>query len=228
MGARRTAPGMGTAWRAVCEPAVAGTAPPGRSPTIAARNFEIGVVRPQLDAAWRRVSYSSLSAAGASDRAASMRRGRPWTRHGRVQRRDGRRGGLEPVDRAAGEAIRHPVPAPTPICSVPSPMADLPAGASFGTLVHAVLETTDPQAADLPAELRCAARSSWPAAAGMHRRQLADGLLPVLRTPLGPIADGLALAGTSRSGTGWRRWTSRFRSAGGDGGDGGRRLDHPG
>ena len=27
---------------------------------------------------------------------------------------------------------------------VPSPMADLPAGAAFGTLVHAVLETTDP------------------------------------------------------------------------------------
>ena len=33
-------------------------------------------------------------------------------------------------------------------------MADLPAGTSFGTLVHAVLETTDPTAADLPAELR--------------------------------------------------------------------------
>ena len=33
-------------------------------------------------------------------------------------------------------------------------MADLPAGTSFGTLVHAVLETTDPQAPDLAAELR--------------------------------------------------------------------------
>ena len=36
---------------------------------------------------------------------------------------------------------------------VPSPMADLPTGAKFGTLVHAVLETSDPFAADLAAEL---------------------------------------------------------------------------
>ena len=31
-----------------------------------------------------------------------------------------------------------------------SPMADLPAGASFGSLVHAVLEHADPQAATWP------------------------------------------------------------------------------
>lgn len=54
-------------------------------------------------------------------------------------------------------------------------MADLPAGAKFGTLVHAVLETADPLAADLGAELRrqiekalglvagrCPGRGNWP------------------------------------------------------------------
>ena len=37
---------------------------------------------------------------------------------------------------------------------VPSPMADLPAGATFGSLVHGVLEHADPEAGDVLAELR--------------------------------------------------------------------------
>ena len=37
--------------------------------------------------------------------------------------------------------------------AVPSPMADLPMGATLGSLVHAVLETADPFAHDLAAEL---------------------------------------------------------------------------
>lgn len=54
-------------------------------------------------------------------------------------------------------------------------MADLPTGAKFGTLVHAVLETSDPFAADLAAELESNIRrhsASWPdiAAAVAPRR----------------------------------------------------------
>ena len=48
---------------------------------------------------------------------------------------------------------------------VPSPMAELPKGAKFGTLVHAVLETADPFAADLAAELEAQIREHsvwWP------------------------------------------------------------------
>ena len=37
--------------------------------------------------------------------------------------------------------------------TVPSPLADFPAGAAFGTLVHTVLEHLDPAADDLTAEL---------------------------------------------------------------------------
>ncbi|WP_028047542.1 UvrD-helicase domain-containing protein [Cellulomonas sp. URHE0023] len=69
-----------------------------------------------------------------------------------------------------------------------SPMADLPAGTLFGTLTHRVLELVDAAAPDLAAEVaaQCAAA---------HAPDLADALLPALRTPLGPLAGGLPLAG---------------------------------
>lgn len=77
---------------------------------------------------------------------------------------------------------------------VPSPMADLPKGAKFGSLVHAVLETADPFAADLEAELasRIGEHSVWwpvdvPAA------DLAAAMVPMHDTPLGPLAGGLTL-----------------------------------
>ena len=97
---------------------------------------------------------------------------------------------------------------------VPSPMADLPAGTSFGTLVHAVLETTDPTAPDLLAELRLRSaeqlarrpagierRASWPTGCCRHcpRRS-------------GPIAAGLRAGEIAGRGTGWPSWTSRSRS----------------
>ena len=75
-------------------------------------------------------------------------------------------------------------------------MADLPVGAAFGTLVHAVFETADLTAADLRAELlRCVHteldRHPTPA---VDPDALADALVPVARTPLGPLAAGRSLA----------------------------------
>lgn len=61
-----------------------------------------------------------------------------------------------------------PLSSPAAGPDVPSPMADLPAGATFGSLVHAVLETADPFAADLAAELEEHIREHsawWPVAA---------------------------------------------------------------
>ncbi|MTD12659.1 AAA family ATPase [Nakamurella sp. YIM 132087] len=77
---------------------------------------------------------------------------------------------------------------------VPSPMADLPTGAAFGTVVHAVLEDLDPDAADPTVPLREAcglqlARAPMP----VLPDDLAAALLPSLRTPLGPLADGRTL-----------------------------------
>ena len=77
-------------------------------------------------------------------------------------------------------------------------MAALPGGAAFGTLVHAVLEDARP---DRGRPRRRAARRSVGAAArpvraGGRRRRASSptALLPVLRTPLGPLADGRTLA----------------------------------
>lgn len=76
---------------------------------------------------------------------------------------------------------------------IPSPMNGLPGGAVFGTLVHAVLEIVDTSAADLAGELAACcedvvARHLSP----IDPNHLAEALLPVLRTPLGPL--GVALA----------------------------------
>jgi exodeoxyribonuclease V beta subunit len=74
-------------------------------------------------------------------------------------------------------------------------MADLPAGATFGSLVHAVLEHADPQAADLRAELRRHVDEQlrwWSVDATPD--ELAEALVPMQHTPLGPLAAGLTLA----------------------------------
>jgi exodeoxyribonuclease V beta subunit len=78
--------------------------------------------------------------------------------------------------------------------AVLSPMADLPAGTLFGTLVHAVLETVDPQAVDLLGELRMRSAEQLTRHPGeVTPDQLAAALLPVMTTPLGALAGGLAL-----------------------------------
>jgi exodeoxyribonuclease V beta subunit len=75
-----------------------------------------------------------------------------------------------------------------------SPMADLPAGAGFGSLVHAVLEHADPEAPDLGAELRDRVVEQlrwWPA--DVTPEQLAAALVPLHETPLGPLVPGHTL-----------------------------------
>ncbi len=77
---------------------------------------------------------------------------------------------------------------------VVSPMAELPAGATFGSLVHAVLEKADPLAPDLAAELETQAREQlgwW--AVDVDASTLAQALVPMHDTPLGPLAEGLTL-----------------------------------
>jgi exodeoxyribonuclease V beta subunit len=73
-------------------------------------------------------------------------------------------------------------------------MADLPSGASLGSLVHGVLELTDPDAPDLRAELVTHAREQlqwWPVA--VDAEQVAEALLPSQHTPLGPLTSGVPL-----------------------------------
>ncbi len=145
---------------------------------------------------WRRVSYSSLSAAGSSGLLIGADAG-PVAGDLGV--------GSEPEHPELADedgTLAAPAGAPDPVAdpmaalrATLSPMADLPVGATFGTLVHAVFETTDPRAADLPGQVRarCAeqvARVGFP----LDLDTLAAALVPVLRTSLGPLAGGLTLA----------------------------------
>ena len=147
-------------------------------PPLAVRTFDRDV-----DTDWRRTSYSALSAAGAPhagapDRVLSEPDDAP----------DLDDADLEPLDDATS---------PEPdleLAAVPSPMADLPVGAEFGSLVHEVLEHTDPAAPDLRAELLAQVeehRAWW--AVEVDAEELADALVAVCDSPLGPLAGGLTL-----------------------------------
>jgi exodeoxyribonuclease V beta subunit len=73
-------------------------------------------------------------------------------------------------------------------------MAALPSGAAFGSLVHGVLEETDPEAQDLHAELVRHIREQlqwWPV--GVAPDELAEAMLPSQLTPLGATASDLRL-----------------------------------
>lgn len=152
------------------------TAPPPTSTEdaspLTARRFDRSV-----DTEWRRTSYSGL-----------------------IRVEDSAHVGSEPEvagkDDEPDEIEIDVVPAPSVTASIRSPMADLPAGATFGSLVHAVLEHTDPDAPDgLEAELRRHVTEQqrwWPVAA--ETDALVAGLMPLHHTPLGPLAGGLTLA----------------------------------
>ncbi len=81
-----------------------------------------------------------------------------------------------------------------PGAEVTSPMSELPGGTTFGSLVHAVLETADPHAADLEEELAAEVDRHlawWPVDAPAD--VIAAALMPAHHTPLGPLASGHTL-----------------------------------
>lgn len=87
--------------------------------------------------------------------------------------------------------------------SRPSPMATLPKGAGFGSLIHAVLEEVDVTADDLAAELHDHVTDQlgrWPVELDVPTT--VSALEAVLTTPLGPLASDLDLATLLRD----RQW----------------------
>jgi exodeoxyribonuclease V beta subunit len=159
---------------------------PGDDRTLAVRRFTRDV-----DTAWRRTSYSSLSAAAAAQ---------------------------TPVPPAVGSEPEEPPKEDEPeltgvvstsslrdasslgssgqATTVASPMAGLPVGATFGSLVHGVLEHADPDADDFEAELRARIDEQlvpWPVT--LDRDELAAALVAVCDSPLGPLAPGATLRG---------------------------------
>lgn len=155
----------------VIEDAVVAPAP-ALPPAPVPRNLDSRHFHRAIDTTWRRTSYSGLI-------------------------RVAQAGGVSSEPDVAGiddEVGDIPLASLVAGPDVPSPMADLPAGATFGSLVHAVLETADPFAADLAAELEAHIREHsgwWPVA--VFPEELAAAMVPMHDTPLGPLAGGLTL-----------------------------------
>ncbi|HSE69873.1 MAG TPA: UvrD-helicase domain-containing protein, partial [Nocardioidaceae bacterium] len=154
-------------------------------PDLSVRTFDRA-----LDTRWARTSYSGLTAGLHEHPPAghvTSEPEEPGVADEPAVLVDGARGDGSPADGPAsgtGEA-GWPV----------SPMAGLPSGAAFGTLVHGVLEEVDFTAPDLASHVAEAC-----SAAGAERflavpaADLAGALVPSLQTPLGPLAGGLRLA----------------------------------
>jgi exodeoxyribonuclease V beta subunit len=145
-------------------------------PAAAAASLSAAELDRTLDTSWRRTSYSALTA-GVHDAAPSI------GSEPEMPEKDD-----EPPTTVATAAAKE-------LHDVVSPMAALPGGTAFGTLVHAVLERVDTTAADLPVEVEAHVRAQLNRVgpAELDAAQLSAALLPALETPLGPIAAGRAL-----------------------------------
>ncbi len=150
---------------------------------LAARHFHR-----RIDTSWRRTSYSALIR-GAAEASTT---GLP---------------GVSSEPEVAGKDDEAPdltealggVDGPDDTTAIVSPMSDMPAGAAFGSLVHAVLEHADPAARDLSGELAAQVREHrvwWPV--DVAADDLAAALVPMYDTPLGPLAKELTLRDIGR------------------------------
>ncbi len=155
---------------------LAGDGPAAELPALGVRSFTRTV-----DAAWRRTSYSSLSAVRAEAVVDAV------TSEPEVVGKDD-----EMLDAPGLDTPLVPRGGSSTDQGLPSPMANLPVGATFGSLVHAVLEHADPAAADFRAELLGhidEQRGWWPVE--LDREELADALVAVCDSPLGGPGSGL-------------------------------------
>ncbi len=158
----------------VGDPSAPVSVPP--APTkVAAPELELAVLARSLDLQWRRTSYTALT--------------RDAHEHPGVS--------SEPdVEIKQDEPAAPPaLPEQADPDAAPSPMADLPGGAAFGTLVHEVLERADLTVDDVEAELtRVAGELLQHRDAGVTAERLGTALVLAVQTPLGPLAHGLSLA----------------------------------
>jgi exodeoxyribonuclease V beta subunit len=136
-------------------------------PTEDSATLSVSSFTRTLDEAWRRTSYSALTSAAHEQALGSE----PDTaikddEHDTAADADaGVDTGMEPPPSAEDR---------------PSRLSGLPGGAAFGTLVHSVLEDPDPAALDE----RCTEAVDRGMVPGVSAAALADGLRPVLHTPL--------------------------------------------
>jgi len=176
-------------------------------PALALRRFDRS-----LDAAWVRTSYSGLvaglhdtpaagPAAGAVVGGALVGGGAATSEAevpGTVDEPEVVSTGTMLLTDLSAEGA--PLDAAQGLTAVPSPMGHLPKGATFGTLVHALLEATDFAADDARAQLAAEAeRLGAVQTVGVRPDELAAALLPALVTPLGVLAGGRRLSDVPRA-----------------------------
>ena len=161
-----------TAWQPITEP----------PPLLRTRDFDR-----ELDLAWRRTSYSALTAAAhGADTPVPAVGSEP-----ELTREDDESAPSSELLAQVGPTLAAEASPIEDGLNEPSPMHDLPSGVEFGTAVHAVFERVDATAADLPAALReaCAVTLAQGPATTMTADALASAMLPAFRTPLGPLAE---------------------------------------
>ena len=170
------------------------------TPSAPAPPLAIGAFTRRIDHDWRRTSYTALSTPRDAD---GFELGGALGGVGNEPEatpRDDEPDLAVPVD-AVG-SLRSAATLPGLALAgadVTSPMADLPVGATFGSLVHAVLEHADPQAPDLRAEFAAHIDEQlvrWPV--DLAPGVLADALVAVCDSPLGPLAGGARLRDIGR------------------------------
>ena len=133
-----------------------------------------------IDRDWRRTSYSALAAAGEANTAGGASSSGDTEPETDTVGNNDEQDVLVVAD-GAGTGLR-------------SPMASLPVGPTFGSLVHAVLETADLQADDLRAELLeriSQERVRWPV--DLDADELAAAHELVCATPLGPLSGDVTM-----------------------------------
>jgi exodeoxyribonuclease V beta subunit len=146
--------------------------------------LEAAVFARPLDTEWRRASYSSLTAAV----------------------HDAPNIGSEPEHPLTSDedvSVQWDVPGGAdadPTRRVALGLGDMPGGALVGTVVHGVFERTDFAAPDLAAALddALAQELTWNNVELGDRATVVAGLRAALESPLGPLADGLALRDVTR------------------------------
>ncbi|MFV0461146.1 MAG: UvrD-helicase domain-containing protein [Actinomycetales bacterium] len=163
---------------------VPGGLPDPHSPAAAPRpdDLEVRSFSRGLDTAWRRTSYTGLTSAAHEPAPTSE----PDVDLVSDEPEDPTSLVLGDPESGASQAATDESDQAR---AMTSPLAALPGGAAFGTIVHEVLEHTDPTAADLAGELARRCRQvllRHPHA--VHPLTLASALEPSLRTPLS--ADG--------------------------------------
>ena len=151
-----------------------------RPPETRAGELTLARLNRGLDTAWRRLSYTSLTAPAHDSEEVPEE----------ITADEALSGAVLP---SADDEDAH-------LRAIPASLATAPGGAAFGTIVHGVLECTDFAADDLAGALRAAldGELAWRRVDVGDRSALVEGLGAALATPLGPSLGGLRLDEVAR------------------------------